>query len=270
MALKVIGIFLIIIILMNFNQGLVKAQENKKIKVLFIHHSTGANLINEGNLREEFFKLNLNVELWDHSYNRNKILPSFLIKLLTHTKLFYETGLSDKDGRMTGLDYDIVLSNNSPKEYAEIFSRNPQDKTLSAILQYDLVLFKNCFPTTEIKSETQLEEDKKYYQIIRESLVKYPNKKFILLTSPSLRKEATKPEYAKRAKDLNAWLFSKDFLGETRNLFVFDFFGLLSDNNGYLKKEYASIIPFDSHPNQKANQQIAPLLAKYIVEVVDK
>jgi hypothetical protein len=37
-----------------------------------------------------------------------------------------------------------------------------------------------------------------------------------------------------------------------------------------LKQEYAPLIPIDSHPNKKANKTIAPIFAKFIVDVADK
>lgn len=84
-------------------------------KILFIHHSTGGNLIKEGKLRKEIEKLDPNIEFWDHSYNLYKVCP-LLLASFTHHK-----GLSDNKGKITGKDYDVVLSNNSPKEYADIF-----------------------------------------------------------------------------------------------------------------------------------------------------
>jgi hypothetical protein len=54
------------------------------------------------------------------------------------------------------------------------------------------------------------------------------------------------------------------------NLFVFDFFQLLSDDYGYLKPEYTPLIWIDSHPNKKANKTIAPIFAKFIVEIANK
>lgn len=226
--------------------------------VLFIHHSTGGNLIKEGHLREKLEQINPGIELWDHSYNLYPILPRLLAQF-THHK-----GLSDNKGHITGIDYKITLSNNSPKEYAEIFSRNPNDYTLKSILQYDVIAFKNCFPTTKIISDKQLQEYKKYYETIRDSVAKYKDKKFILLTPPPLRMDLTQKEYATRTQSLIQWLQSDRFLKYTKNLFVFDLFGLFADKEGYLKKEYTRFIPLDSHPNRKANETIAPLIIDYM------
>jgi len=239
------------------------AAENTNKRILFIHHSTGGNLIKEGNLRDEVKKLNPSIELWDHNYN---LFPIFTTLLANNTHL---KGLSDAQGQVTGKDYNIVLSNNSPKEYADIFSRDPSDPTLQAILSYDIIAFKNCYPTTRITSDQQLEDHIKYYTIVRDSLKKYPNKQFILLTPPPARKETTNSENAKRAIKLVSWLNSDEFLQGVSNIHIFDFFGLLADGNGMLKKDYERLLPWDSHPNKKANLAVAPVFAKYLVNLSD-
>jgi hypothetical protein len=257
-------ITVLILYLVTGRLPMVQAQSNENMKVLFIHHSTGGNLIKQGDLRGELKKIAPNIEFWDHSYNLFPVLPK-LVALFTNY-----TGLSDAQGKMTGKQHDIVLSNNSPKEYAEIFARDPNDPTLKAILNYDVIAFKNCFPTTKITSDEQLEEYKTYYTKIKESVSKYPNKKFILLTPPPLRKEVTTSDNAKRAQELANWLNSDQIIKNQGNLFVFDFFQLLSDDYGYLKPEYTPLIWIDSHPNKKANKTIAPIFAKFIVEIANK
>lgn len=235
----------------------------KPKKILFIHHSTGGNLIKEGNLRDEIKKLDPTTEFWDHSYNLYKYLPR-LLSNFTHHK-----GLSDNTGKITGFDYNIVLSNNSPKEYADIFSRNSSDPTLKQILQYDIIAFKNCYPTTRIESDKQLEDDINYYKIIKDNLKNYPTKRFILLTPPPERKETTTFNNAVRAKKLINYLTSKEFIKDTPNFGIFDFYKLLANKDGYLKKEYTRLIPNDSHPNKLANKTIAPIFAKCLVEVTN-
>ena len=232
------------------------------MKVLFIHHSTGANLIQEGNIREIIRNKEPRIEFWDHSYNLYKYFSRFL------SRFNYHTGLTDNKDRITNKDFNITLSNNSPKEFAEIFSRDPKDETLKQILEFDIIAFKNCYGTTKIISDKQLHEFKSYYKVIRDSLVKYKDKKFILLTPPPLRKECTKKEYANRAKNLVSYLSSNEFINKTSNLQVFDFFGLLADRNGMLKKEYSRFMSLDSHPNKFANKQIAPIFADYIKDLV--
>lgn len=257
-----VGLLLITFLISMSIPYTVKATDTTK-KILFIHHSTGGNLIKEGNLRDEIKKLDPAIEFWDHNYNLNPILKTLLAKF-THLK-----GLSDNNGKVTDTDYDIVVSNNSPKEYADIFSRDPNDSTLKSILNYDIIAFKNCYPTTRIATNEQLEEDIKYYKVIRDNLKKYPDKKFIVFTPPPARKETTNIDQAIRAKKLVGWLNSKEFMGDSKNIHLFDFYSLLADENGYLKKDYTRVLPWDSHPNKKANITAAPIFVKYLVEVVN-
>jgi len=149
----------------------------KPIKVLFIHHSTGGNLIKQGSLRKLIKKINPDMEFWDHGYNLySNPLAKFLATFTFHT------GLSDDKGKMTGADYNLIISNNSPKEYAEIFSREQNDPTLQAILRYDIIAFKNCFPTTKIESENNLMNIKNTIKsfVIKLRNIKIKNSFFLL------------------------------------------------------------------------------------------
>ncbi|MCR4329375.1 MAG: hypothetical protein NUV65_02410 [Candidatus Roizmanbacteria bacterium] len=255
--LKVITLLVLFFVLMTTPTKIIAKEKT----ILFIHHSTGGNLIKEGKLRSEIKKIDPSLQLWDHNYNLSPIFT----KLLAHNT--HLRGLSDNNGTVTGKDYTIVLSNNSPKEYADIFSRNPKDPTLKAILNYDVIAFKNCYPTTKIVSDKQLAEDKRFYISIRNSLKKYPKKQFILFTPPPVRKEVTNTQNAKRAKLLVHWLRSKEFAQNVPNIHIFDFFSLLANNNGFLKQEYTRLLPWDSHPNVHANKTVAPLLATYLFSV---
>src|SRR3989339_1226319 len=105
----------------------------KKTRVLFIHHSTGGLLIFFGRLRKLLKEKNPDIEFWDHGYNLYS--PKELSYLFG--PIMFRTGLSDGNGRMTGKDFNISISNNSPKEYAEIFSRDPDDFTLKNILSFE-------------------------------------------------------------------------------------------------------------------------------------
>lgn len=238
-------------------------------KVLFIHHSTGGLLLKNGNVRNLLRSKTDKYELWDHGYNLYPI-PFFITKLIA--PVTFHSGLSDKNGQMVGMDYDIVISNNSPKEYAEIFSRDSNDSTLRTILEYDVVIFKNCYPTTKIVSDKQLESYKKYYISIRNSISCYPDRLFIAFTPPPVRREVTTSENATRARKLVAFMTSDEFVH--KNMKIFDFFDLLADSSGnnanMLKRTYTSPIPVDSHPNKRANREIGPKFVEFIISEADE
>lgn len=236
----------------------------KNIKIFFIHHSTGGLLITFGRIRKLLKERAPNIEFWDHGYN---LYPSlFLSKTLGH--LTFRTGLSDGQGKMVGKDFDITVSNNSPKEYADIFNRSPEDLTLSNILKFDVVIFKNCFPTTKIETKEKLEEYKGYYSKIITGISRFPNK-FIIFTPPPLRSETTKPEWAKNARELSNWLINQ----ERKNINIFNFFDLLADNASknanMLKREYCNLVPIDSHPNIKANREVGKIFVDFLIKKVN-
>jgi len=69
--------------------------------VLFIHHSTGHNLIEQGNVRERFTEAGY--AFWDHDYN--------------------PTGLTRPDGTRAGYRYNIPRDNTDPDGLAQLFSQ---------------------------------------------------------------------------------------------------------------------------------------------------
>ncbi|MBI3485696.1 hypothetical protein HY025_02000 [Candidatus Daviesbacteria bacterium] len=230
-------------------------------KIIFLHHSVGANLIKEGALREHL-KLKLpDFEFWDHNYN-----------LFFHKfALFNHTGLTDDKSFITKTDYAIPKNNTNPDGLAEIFSQlvtNPARNTFSHLIKYDVIILKSCYPVTKISSQSQLEDYKKNYLKIRKRTDKFPNKLFILFTPPPLRSFLTKPEYARKAKEFADWLKSGQFLERRRNLKVFDLFNLLSDGiTNTLRKDFCRVNPFDSHPNLAANKEIALIFIDFLAKL---
>lgn len=218
----------------------------------------------QGNIRELLKQQSPDTELWDHAYN---LYPSFIVSQLLGPYT-YRTGLSDAAGRMTGKDFSLEISNNSPKEYAQLFARKPTDPTLSQILAFDIIAFKNCFPASRIESDNQLTDNQLYYSMIFKSLSGYPNR-FIVFTPPPLRKEMTTNAESVRARELANWLKLQENK-IARHVSVFDFFDLLADTDGdnanRLKRAYCSILPFDSHPNLRANREIGLRLVECMVK----
>ncbi len=71
-----------------------------RIKVLFIHHSTGGLLIYFGKIRKLLKAKAPNIEFWDHGYN---LYPSLLLSKILG-RFTFRTGLSDEQGRLTEKD----------------------------------------------------------------------------------------------------------------------------------------------------------------------
>lgn len=214
------------------------------VRIIFLHHSCGHNLIEQGGVREGLSALGY--EFYDHGYNGD--------------------GLRLADGSYTGTNFDVPGDNTDPDGFAAIFAQplhDPPDNTFSYLMQYDVIIFKSCFPTSNIGDDAQLEAYKSYYLAIRDRMDQYPDKVFIPVTPPPQVPANSNREEGVRARAFADWLGSDEYLDGHPNVFVFDFFGLLAGDDNFLRREYRSD-PYDAHPNERANQEIGPLFVAFI------
>ena len=195
------------------------------------------------------------LEFWDHDYN-------------------YE-GLIRPDGTRAGYSYGIPGDNTDPDGLAELFSQRVYDwpvNALSGLLQHQVIVFKSCYPASNITSDEQLEQFQAWYLGMRDVMDRHPDRLFIVVTPPPLNPSETRPESAARARKFALWLQSDAFLQGHPNVRTIDLFGLLSEEDSnsptanMLRAEYRT--GDDSHPNEQANQEIGPIFADLIVEAV--
>jgi len=218
-------------------------------RVIFLHHSVGESLIDEGDVRQRL--TDLGYQFYDHGYN--------------------DDGLVLADGTWTGRNFDVPDDNTDPDGFADIFAQplhDPPDNAFSHLMQYDVIAFKSCFPVSDIQSDDQLAEYRSYYLSIRDRMDQYPNKIFIVVTSPPQVAAYTEPEAAARARAFADWLASDEYLRGHPNVFAFDLFDLLADpSTNTLRADYQADED-DAHPNELANQTIGPLFADSIHQAV--
>jgi len=218
-------------------------------RVIFLHHSCGANLIEQGSVRARFTALGY--EFYDHGYNGD--------------------GLILADGTWTGQNFDVPDDNTNPDGFAAIFAQplhHPPDNTFSHLMQYDVIAFKSCFPVSNIDSDEQLAEYKSYYLSIRLRMDQYPNKIFIVVTQPPEIPADTDRQAAARARAFTNWLASDEYLRGHPNVFTFNFFDLLANpSTDMLRTEYQTDAS-DAHPNERANRTIAPLFVEFIDQAI--
>ena len=222
--------------------GTVQAQQT--MRIIWLHHSCGQNLIEQGRVREGL--TTLGCEFYDHGYN--------------------EEGLRLADGSYAGYNYDIPGDNTDPDGLAQLFGQplhDQPDNAFSQLMQYDVIAFKSCFPTSNIGSDEQLAEYQSYYRAIRDRIAQHPDKLFITVTQPPQVPGASDPEEATRARALANWLQSSDYLAGLPNLVTFDFFGQLAGNDNFLRPEYR-MDDYDAHPNERANQVIGPRFVQFV------
>jgi len=220
--------------------------------VIFLHHSTGENLIKEGGVRDLFAQAGFN--FWDHDYNY--------------------PGLTKPDGSETGYSYWIPDDNTDPDGLANIFAQRVYAlplNALSGLLQHEVIVFKSCFPASNITSDAQLEQYKAWYLGMRDVMDQYPDHVFVVMSPPPLNPVATTPAAAARARAFADWLTSDAYLDGHPNVYAFDFFSYLAEDDpvspevNMLKAEYRPAWE-DSHPNQVANMTVGPVFAKAVMD----
>lgn len=221
--------------------------------VVFLHHSVGENMITQTDLRKQLTGAGL--DFWDHDYN------------------FY--GLNDLNGNSTGYNYWIPDDNTDPDGLAKLFSQKVYSlpvNGISGLMQHEVIVFKSCFTGNAVMNDAQVETQKGYYETIHAFIAQHPDKLFILLTTPPLNSAEADPAMAARNRLMADWLLSEDYRRGLTNLYVFDLYGQLADNDpaspdyNTLRADYRE--GSDNHPNLKANQAVAPLLADFIIETI--
>lgn len=223
--------------------------------VVWLHHSVGNNLIEQGGVRELFTAAGY--QFWDQGYNWQQ--------------------LRDPNGRTTGYAYTVPDDNTDPDGLARIFSQPAYDlplNTLSGLLQHEVIVYKSCFPASQIGTDEDLEKSKAYYRQMLGTIDQHPDKVFILLTQPPLIPRETNPDQAARARALADWILSDEFKQGRANLFTFDLFGLLAEDQAtapdynMLRAAYRTDV--DSHPTEVANRAIAPQLVQFVTRTIEQ
>ncbi len=222
--------------------------------IVFLHHSVGHNLIEQGDVRSKFTEAGFS--FWDQGYNWEQ--------------------LRDPHGNPTNYSYYVPDDNTDPDGLAAIFAqpvyRLPLN-TLSGLLQHEVIAFKSCFPVSHISDDAQLARYKTYYLSMRNVMDKHPDKIFIILTPPPLNPAETNAEAAARARTFADWLKSDEYLKGHPNLFTFDLFGYLAESDPMSPERYMLRAAYrdgtDSHPNREANRTIGPLFVDFVIKAVE-
>jgi hypothetical protein len=220
--------------------------------IIFLHHSTGG-VIWEGG-----------VEGWIEAYNGE-----------------HDTDYAIVERAYPGEGYPW---NNYPYDYWNIWvehageRRYKKQDTLEILApDYELIIWKQCFPVSamvadtgdaDISSEVKSAENYKLqYGALKEKMHEFPETKFLVWTGAALVEGATDAESAQRAEAFFDWVIEEwDEPGD--NIFVWDFWELETKGGLYLRDEYA-VGPSDSHPTSDFAQEVAPMFAQRIVDVLE-
>lgn len=253
----------LILISLYIVSGVAFSQNNK---ALFLVHSTGNNLYTEGKVSD-----------WVKNYNS------------TNGTNFQ---ITTRDYPNTPWPWE-----NYPYDYWKLWvdnscnNTNPDIECLASMANnYGLVIFKHCFPGSDIEPDTgtpdiksdrkSLENYKLQYRALRNLMDGMPDKKFMVWTLVPLHRLATTPEKALRANEFVNWVKNKWLTedGKTHlNIFIFDFYSLAAElkenpTSGMqycLKYDYeGSHTSDDSHVNTLGNEIIGPLFSQAVIKAI--
>lgn len=217
-------------------------------RVVFLHHSTGGVIWGGG------------VPGWLAGYNSG------------HGTAYEIDEVAYPDSPYPWDNYPYDYWNLWVAHAGQTWQGQPSLETLTS--QYDVVVFKHCFPVSGIGPDTgtpdvtsadkTLENYQAQYAALKTRLRAFPQQRFIVWTGAALRAEDTSPEQAARAHAFADWVRSVwDERGD--NIFVWDFFTLETDGGDVLTPDHAT---GDSHPNATFAAEVAPLFARRVVDVI--
>lgn len=138
----------------------------------------------------------------------------------------------------------------------------------------DIIIFKSCFPSSNIESDSMFEDYKKWYRQLFEIYAAHPDKLFVPMSTPPLLETNTTHDAAQRANSFEYWL-TVDYVAEyeeylenqgkniTKNLAPFQLHSILSDSNGYLAEQFQSD-PYDDHPNHYSGEVVGDAMWQHL------
>ena len=220
------------------------------MKLTFIHHSCGSNWLANGNG-------NLGAALNANNY------------YVTETYYGWDAEPEDNLGDSTDTDDWPLWFNDVKMPY--VYDNNYHYAYTNTITnpggENEIIMFKSCYPCSEVGSS--IDDEKAIYNSLKTYFAAHPDKLFVLITPPG---ETNVASY-ELTRELCNWLVDKEtgwLAGYTEsNVFVFDFYGVLSEvdshhryTSGSIEHVYASdydgVSPYhngDNHPNALGNQK---------------
>ena len=268
------------------------------VKLIFIHHSSGENWLNDENGGLGLALMGNNYFVSDTNYG------------------WGPDGIGDRTD--LGNWWEWFAGPDHEKYLEAVINESGQNSSYSR-LENDpggkntIIMFKSCFPNSALRGNPDdpptngdnplrgqdassdahtVANAKGIYNDLLSTFRAHPEQLFIVITAPPLGDFETDPEQAANARLLNRWLAEEWLQGYTlNNVAVFDFYNVLTSNGGdpdtndagatvgnhhryldgeiqYISYQGSDISAYaaegDSHPtaagNQKATQEFVPLL----------
>lgn len=261
--IKILGI-IVIIIFTACEKDIIDPDKNKRI--IFLHHSTGLNIW-KGGTSSANYKLTGkgDVQKYFKDYNKDHSTEYSIKNTFFPTEVPYGWKNYPFDY------YNIWVKNAGDSPFME----EPTLEILSK--EYDIIIFKHCYPVSSIMKDTEnpdidseekrLENYKLQYNALKNKMHEFPENKFILWSPAVHVKNNISEAEALRTRDFYTWIMN-DWDEKGDNIYIWDFYDLETEGGLYLIDKYAEG-PSDSHPNVSFSKRVAPLFAKFIIDVIE-
>lgn len=217
---------------------------SRSLSMVWLHHSTGDRLLRGGLL--DALKAD-GIQFHDINYEE-AVVDGFVI------------------GDHTDVD-DWPKTFNTPKFFDKVKSWElGGDKRA-----HDIVMFKSCYPNSDIKTDAQLDDYKRYFDSLLPTFQANPDILFVAMSTPPLVKRNTSVAAASRAREWARWL-NRDYAARPRNVKVFDLFDALAISEG--NPDANTLVPQfasgrgDSHPSPEGARAMTRLFIPWLNRTV--
>ncbi len=252
-----------------FFSSVVASADAGNQRIIFLRHSTGGNVFEQGGVKS-----------WFDDYNQTNG-TTYDISMRAYPDTPYQW-------RNYPYDYwNLWINPNGPASAGRL----GVDTLENLAANYDMIIFKHCFPGADIVADSgsanvsssvkSLQNYKLQYRALREKFDRMPETIFMVWTLAPRHRLYTNSASASRAKTFVEWVKNEWLTEDGKahpNIFVFDFWGYVAEDrsnppNGRintLRYEYErSHSSSDSHVNTQGNRVVGPLFAQQVVDVIE-
>lgn len=206
--------------------------------------------------------------VWLHHSTGDRLLSGGLRSALRSNKVaFYDINYGE-----ASVEGYVIGDRTDPGDFPPLFNSSRRLQTvlgweLPAGQRHHVVMFKSCYPASNIASESMLRGYQEIYRSLLPAFKAHPRVLFVPMTPPPLVASATRPDNAARARRWARWL-SSEYARDLPNVQVFDLFDALAVAQGHaganmLVPQFAEG-PADSHPNVNGARAVTRLFIPWL------
>lgn len=233
-------------------------------RIVLLHRSTG-----------------LSIFLGNTNYYVNKLTKKSDLK--SYVRKYSKESKSDCTVSEKHFASPLSLKN-YPYDYYNVWVKNAGNTpfmnvpTLEILTkQFEIIVFKHCYSASNTmedsgspdidSEERRIENYKLQYESLKRKMHEFPETKFIIWTPAVNVKNQMTEDEARRISEFYRWILEK-WDEKEDNIYLWDFYKYETEGGLYFKDEYA-FSSNDSHPGKEFSAHMAPILARFIVDVAD-